>query len=53
MNNGTKNKARMNQHVALINKHKSSIGFHHSRKTQQQVQRTGNASRNMLPNKFT
>ena len=52
LNNG-KNRPKLNQQVALINKHKSSIGFHHSRKTQQHVQRLGNASRNMIPKKLT
>ena len=42
----SRGKAKMNQHVALINKHKSSIGFHYSRQPQQA---TRTASRNMLP----
>ena len=29
LNNG-KNRPKLNHQVALINKHKSSIGFHHS-----------------------
>ena len=51
--NGGKNRPRINQQVALINKHKSSIGFHQTRKPQQHVQRLANASRNMAPKKQT
>ena len=53
-NGNWKNKSRLNQQVALINKHKSSIGFHYSnsRKSNQGAPRKPPGGRNVMPTKM-